>query len=155
MAQELQRRHGRSVIFDNRSGASGMIGAGYVAKSAPDGYTLLINAVADVTVPHYLAEPYDIRRDFSAIGMVADGPPRVLVVRSSSPYKTVQELAAAARASRGKLTFGGSGRGASPSIAVSRLKSMANIDVVEVPYRGEHKPLSRCLPMKSMPRLRF
>jgi tripartite-type tricarboxylate transporter receptor subunit TctC len=136
LAADMQQRLGQSIVVDNRTGATGTIGAGYVAHSAPDGYTLLVESIADVTTPHYLSVPYDIRIDFSAIGMAVEGPPLVLLIKSSLPYKTVKELVDAARASPGKMSFGSSGPGASPSIAISQLKSMAKIDVVEVPYRG-------------------
>jgi tripartite-type tricarboxylate transporter receptor subunit TctC len=141
VAQEMQKRLGQTFVVENRVGGSGTIGGSYVARAAPDGYTLLVNAGADTTNPHYMQLTYDPIKDFSPIGMIAEGPPLVLIVSPSSPYKSVQELVAGARANPGKLSFGSSGRGTSPSIAVSQLKFMANIDVIDVPYRGATQAL--------------
>jgi tripartite-type tricarboxylate transporter receptor subunit TctC len=79
---------------------------------------------------------YNILTDFTHIALIADGPPVVLIVNASLPYKTVSELVAGAKAAPGKLSFGSSGSGTSSSIAISQLKSMAGIDIVDVPYRG-------------------
>lgn len=136
VAQMLPERLGQQVVVENRTGGNGTIGAGFVAAAAPDGYTLLVNSVGDVTRPHYQPMPYDILKDFVAIGMFGLGPPLVLMVNASSPYKSVQDLVADARANPGKLMFGSSGAGAHPSIAIDLLKSMTGIDVVDVPYKG-------------------
>jgi tripartite-type tricarboxylate transporter receptor subunit TctC len=136
VADELQKRIGASIGVENRTGASGTIGAGYVARAEPDGYTLLVTAVGDVTSPHYMKLSYNILTDFKHIALIADGPPLVLIVNGSLPYKTVAELVAGAKASPGKLSFGSSGPGTSSAIAISQLKAMAGIDIVDVPYRG-------------------
>jgi tripartite-type tricarboxylate transporter receptor subunit TctC len=136
VAQELQKRIGASVVVENKTGASGTVGAGFVARSAPDGYTLLVTAIGDVTSLHYMKLSYNILKDFEQIALFAEGPPLVLIVNASLPYKSVAELVADATAHPGKLSFGSSGPGTSPSIAIAQLKSMAKIDIVDVPYRG-------------------
>lgn len=136
VATELQKRIGGSIAVENRVGGSGTVGAGYVARSAPDGYTLLVTAIGDVTSLHYMKPSYNILTDFTHIALFADGPPLVLVVNPSLPYRSVAELVAGAKANPGKLSFGSSGPGTSPSIAISQLRSVAQIDIVDVPYRG-------------------
>jgi tripartite-type tricarboxylate transporter receptor subunit TctC len=136
VALELQKRLGQTVVVENKTGASGTVGGAYVARAAPDGYTLLVNAPADVTNPHFMQVPYNALKDFSPIGMIVKGPPLALVVNPSLPYRTLQDLIADARAKPGKLSFGSSGLGTSPSIAIRQLQSAGKIDVVDVPYRG-------------------
>ncbi len=136
VATELSKRLGQSIVVDNRAGGSGIIGAQHVLRAPPDGYTLLVNATGDVVRPHYIPVPYDIVNDFTQIGMIAEGPPMVLVVNPSSPHKTVADLAAFARANRGKLTFGSSGPGTGPATAIVQFNASAKTDLVDVPYRG-------------------
>ena len=85
VARDLQERLGQPVIVENRVGGSGTIGAASVAHAAPDGYTLLVNAIADVTNLHYMPVPYDILTDFTPIAMMVEGPPLVLVAQSPPP----------------------------------------------------------------------
>ena len=135
-AVKLQQRLGQSVVVENRVGASGSIGAMYVARANPDGHTLLINASADVTNPHYMKLGYNALADFDPVGMILEGPPLALVVAADSPFKTPKDLMAAASATPGKISFGSSGQGTTPSIAISQLKISAKVDVLDVPYRG-------------------
>ena len=132
VAQELSKRLGQPVVIDNRAGGSGTIGAQHVLRAPPDGYTLLVNATGDVVRLHYIPVPYDIVNDFTQVGMIAEGPPMVLVVNPSSPHKTVADLAAFARANPGKLTFGSAG----PATAIVQFNASAKTDLVDVPYRG-------------------
>jgi tripartite-type tricarboxylate transporter receptor subunit TctC len=134
LAAEMQQRIGQSVVVENKPGASGVTGATYVWRAEPDGYTLLVSALADVQNLHYLPVPYDPVKDFSLIGMVTDGPPLVLIVSASAPYKTVSELIAYAKTNA--VSFGTSGPATSPAIAVTQLNALAKTNIVEVPYRG-------------------
>jgi tripartite-type tricarboxylate transporter receptor subunit TctC len=136
VALELQRRLGQPVVVENRPGGSGTIGANQVLRAAPDGYTLLVTATGDVVRLHYISVPYDILTDFAPIGMIAEGPPMVLLVKPSLPIKNVQELIAYARANPGKLNFGSSGPGTGPATAIIQLNVMAKTEIVDVPFRG-------------------
>jgi len=136
LAAELQTRLGQSIVVENKPGASGVTGASAVWRADPDGYTLLVNALADVQNLHYLPVPYDPVKDFALIGMVTDGPPLVLIVNANLPYKTVAELIADAKANPSKISFGTSGPATSPAISVTQLNVMAKTSIVEVPYRG-------------------
>ena len=136
LAAEMQKRIGQSVIVENKPGASGIAGASYVWRANPDGYTLLVSALADVQNLHYLSVPYDPVKDFALIGMVTDGPPLVLIVNANEPYKSVAELVAYAKANPNKVSFGTSGPATSPAIAVTQLNNLAKTSIVEVPYRG-------------------
>lgn len=134
LAAEMQARIGQAVVVENKPGASGVTGASYVWRAEPDGYTLLVSALADVQNLHYLPVPYDPVRDFALIGMVTDGPPLVLIVNAAAPYKSVAELIAYAKAN--PVAFGTSGPATSPAIAVTQLNALAKTNIVEVPYRG-------------------
>jgi hypothetical protein len=105
-------------------------------RAEPDGYTLLVNALADVQNLHYLSVPYDPIKDFALIGMVADGPPVVLIVNANLPYKSVADIVADARANPNKVSFGTSGPATSPAIAVTQLNALAKTSIAQVPYRG-------------------
>lgn len=136
VAQEMSRKLGQSIVVDNRPGGSGTIGAGFVQRAAPDGYTLLANATGDVIRPHYMSVPYDIVNDYAQIGIIAEGPPMVLVVNPASPFKSVADLAAHARANPDKLNFGSSGPATGPATAILQFNSSAKASLVDVPYRG-------------------
>jgi tripartite-type tricarboxylate transporter receptor subunit TctC len=134
LAAELQQRIGQAVVVENKPGASGITGASYVLRAEPDGYTLLVSALADVQNLHYLSVPYDPIKDFAMIGMVTDGPPLILIVNANAPYKTVPELIAYAKSN--PVAFGTSGPATSPAIAVSQLNALAKTNIIDVPYRG-------------------
>ena len=136
LAAEMQGRIGQSIVVENRPGASGVTGAQSVLRAEPDGYTLLVNALADVQNLHYLSVPYDPIKDFALIGMVADGPPVVLIVNANLPYKSVADIVADARANPNKVSFGTSGPATSPAIAVTQLNALAKTSIAQVPYRG-------------------
>jgi tripartite-type tricarboxylate transporter receptor subunit TctC len=85
-AAMLQEKIGQNIVVDNKTGGSGVIGAGYVARATPDGYTLLANSLADAQNLHYVPVPYSPVDDFQQVGWIVDGPPLVLVVNSSLPY---------------------------------------------------------------------
>jgi tripartite-type tricarboxylate transporter receptor subunit TctC len=134
LADEMQKRMGQSIVVENRPGASGVTGASAVLRAEPNGYTLLVNALADVQNLHFLSVPYDPIKDFALIGMVTDGPPVVLIVNANLPYKSVAEIVAAAKTK--KISFGTSGPATSPAIAVTQLNALAKTNIVQVPYRG-------------------
>lgn len=124
------------VVVENKPGGSGVIGASYVLRAQPDGYTLLANAVADTQNLFYMKVPYSAEKDFVDIGKIVDGPPLVLVVNAKLPYKSVEELLAAAKARPAEVNFGTSGFATSPFIALSELNDAAGTHIPAVPYKG-------------------
>jgi tripartite-type tricarboxylate transporter receptor subunit TctC len=128
---------GQQMIIDNRAGATGSVAAEITAKSAPDGYTMMIGAIGNLAVnPHiYRNLGYDPTKDFAPVTFGVSGS-NVLVVHASVPVKTLQELIALARAQPGKLTYGSSGSGNAGHLAAELLSSMAKIQMVHVPYKG-------------------
>ena len=136
LAAEMQERIGQSIVVENKPGASGVTGATAVLRAEPDGYTLLVNALADVQNLHYLPVAYDAVKDFALIGQITDGPPLVLIVNATLPYKSVAELIADAKANPSKISFGTSGPATSPAIAITQLNALAGTKIVDVPYRG-------------------
>jgi tripartite-type tricarboxylate transporter receptor subunit TctC len=137
MAQKLSDALGQSVIVENRPGASGNIGHDIAAKSAPDGYTLLLsNSSTVVNNPHLFKQmSFDWYKDFSPISMVAIAG-LVLVVHPSVPVKSVSELTALAKSKPGQLNFGSGGKGIQSHISAEMYKTAANVDIVHIPYKG-------------------
>lgn len=143
LGQKLSEMWGQSVVVDNRGGAGGNIGADLVAKSTPDGYTILMTSGSIVTAnPHiYKKMPFDAEKDLVPITNVASGP-QLLSVNPSSPWKSVKELVAAAKANPKTLTFGSAGFGTQTHLAAENFIYTAGIDVVHVPYKGEAPALT-------------
>lgn len=136
VAQKLHEGFGVPVVVDNRGGAGGTIGTEIVAKSPPDGYTVLINNVSlAVNVTLYSKLPYDTLRDLEPVSL-AGRQPNILVVHPTLPVKSVKELLALARAKPGALAFGSGGIGSSSHLSAELLKYMTRIDIVHVPYKG-------------------
>lgn len=137
MAAELAKVWNQTVVVENRTGAGGTIGTDSVAKSAPDGYTLLFAADASITIaPHlYSKLPYDPVRDFAPIVNVAAGP-FVMLAHPSFPANNVPELVALARANPGKYSYASSGAGGQQHLAMETVRSMTGIDLVHIPYKG-------------------
>jgi len=137
MADKLTDALGKPVVVENISGAAGNIGSERVAKSAPDGYTLLLSAPGPLVVNPsiYPKLPYDPVRDFAPITQLCFTP-NVLVVNNDVPVKSVQELIALARKNPGHLSFASGGAGTSNHLAAELFKFMAGINLQHVPYRG-------------------
>lgn len=137
MAQRMPESMGQAVIVENRLGAGGTVGTESVARSAPDGYTVLFSAAgAMVITPHMNPKlPYDTFRDFSPVALGASMP-LVLTVGANSTMHSVQDLIAQARAQPGRLNYSTAGIGTPPHLAAELMKAAAGIDIVHIPYRG-------------------
>src|SRR4051812_15672416 len=135
MAQKLGERWGQSVFVENRLGASGNIGADVVAKSAPDGYTLLMAFSSHSSNAALSKLPFDITKDFSSITMVCSAP-AVVITSKSLPAKTLPELIAYAKANPGAVKYGSSGIGGTVHLAGELMEHLAGIQMVHVPYKG-------------------
>ena len=137
IGRELTKAWGQPVVVDNRPGAGGNIGADIVAKSAPDGYTVLMGALSThaVNVSLYDRLPYDPIKDFAPISLVAVTP-NVLVLNPGVPANSVPELIAYARTHPGMLAFGSGSNGSAGHLAGELFKVQAHVDMVHVPYKG-------------------
>jgi len=137
LAQKLTESFGQTVVVENRVGAGGVVGMDFVAKSPPDGYTIVLGSTSStaVNVALYPKMPYDPQKDLVPIMQVATGP-FVLAVHPSLPVRNVKDLVALARARPGELNFGSSGNGTSLHLAAEMLKSMTGIRMTHVPYKG-------------------
>ena len=132
----VSKQWGQSVVIENRPGAGGVIASQAVATSAPDGYTLIMVASGHATNPFlYPKIPYDTFKDFTPISLLASSP-NILLVRADSPFRTVADVVAAARAKPGSLSFAHAGSGTSTHMAGELLKSLARIDLNGIPYKG-------------------
>ncbi len=134
LSAKLQEAWGQSVVVENRVGASGIIGMDFVAKSRPDGYTLLVMATGMVVNPAmYASLPYDTLRDFEPVTMLCSYP-FVLVVNPSVPARSVKELIQLAKSQPNKLNY--SSPGSTQQLSAELFRSRAGIDLVHVPYKG-------------------
>lgn len=132
----VSKQWGQSVVVENRPGAGGVIASQAVATSAPDGYTLIMVASGHATNPFlYPKIPYDTFRDFTPVSLLASSP-NILLVRADSPFKSVADVIAAAKAKPGNLSFAHAGSGTSTHMAGELLKSLAKIDLNGIPYKG-------------------
>ena len=136
-ARKYSEAWGQSVVVDNRPGAGGNLGAALVAKAAPDGYSLLLNTYAQAISPAINKKlSYDPRKELQAVTMLTRGI-SVLVVSNALPASNVRELLALTRAQPGKINFASNGVGSGPHLAAALFKSMAGIDIVHIPYKGD------------------
>ena len=136
VAQPLSVAFGRQVIVENRPGASGLVATQFVAKAAPDGYTLLAMANTFAVVPSLISKPgYDPLKDFTGISLTCLVP-QVLVVNPALPVRTVKQLVALAKARPGEITYASAGIGGTGHIAAELFSSYAKIKMLHVPYKG-------------------
>ena len=136
LGDELSKRWGQPVIIENRTGAGGTIASQVVAKSDPDGYTLVIVASGHSINPYlYKKLPYDTFKDFTPISLLGSSP-NMMIVAAGSPFKKVADVIAAARAKPGSLSYGQSGTGTSTHLAGELFKYMAKVDISTVSYKG-------------------
>jgi len=136
VGQKFTEAWGKLVVIDNVTGAAGNIAAERVAKAVADGYTLALAAQGPIVVsPSLYRLAYDPEKDFVPVSLVAVSP-NILVVHNSVPAKNVRELIKLARARPGELTFASAGSGSSPHLAGELLKSVAGLDIRNIPYKG-------------------
>jgi len=137
LAPRLSDQMGRQFFVENRPGAGSTIGADFVAKAAPDGYTLLLTGTPHVISAHlYKKLPYDALKDFTPIALIASGPYALVVNPRELPVSSVRELIAAAKAQPGKIDYASSGNGSAQHLVSALFNSMAGIDLNHVPYKG-------------------
>src|ERR1700723_2434677 len=133
LGEAVSRQWGQSVVVENRPGAGGLVASQALVTSAPDGYTLMVVASGHATNAFlYPRLPYDTFRDFTPISILASSP-NILLVRADSPFKTLADVIAQAKAKPGSLAFGQSGNGTSTHLAGELLKKLAGIDMRAIP----------------------
>jgi tripartite-type tricarboxylate transporter receptor subunit TctC len=137
IGRKLSEVLGQPVVISNRGGASGTIASDNVAKSAPDGYTLLLNSITTHGIgPHlYTSLPYDSVKDFTPITLIAKLP-LVMTINAEHPMKSVKDVVDFAKANPGKLSFASSGNGGAPHLAGELFQNVTGIKMLHVPYRG-------------------
>ncbi|WP_157268217.1 tripartite tricarboxylate transporter substrate binding protein [Azohydromonas aeria] len=145
LGQGMGKELGQTIVVDNRPGAGTVIGTDAVAKSPADGYTLVMASFAHAVNPSLMPKlPYAWDKAFAPVMLVGRGP-NVLVVRAESPYKSVKDIVAAAKASQGKLTFASQGNGTSAHLAGEMFNHLAKVQTLHVPYRGAGPALNDLL----------
>src|ERR1700741_4576159 len=134
LADVVSKQWGQSIVVENRPGAGGVVASQAVATSPPDGYNLIMVASGHATNPFlYPKLPYDTFKDFSPISLLASSP-NILLVKADSPFKTLGDVIAAAKAKPGSLSFANAGAGTSTHLAGELLKNLAKIDLNAIPY---------------------
>ena len=136
LGDAVSRQWGQTVVVENRPGAGGVVASQALASSPPDGYTLMVVASGHATNPFlYPKLPYDTFKDFTPISLLASSP-NFLLVRADTPFKTLADVIAEAKAKPGSLSFAHAGLGTSTHLAGELLKSLAKIDMEAIPYKG-------------------
>jgi len=134
--QKLAESMGQSFVIENRAGASGVVGSEVVARAPADGYTLMVHSTTHLGNAHlYRKLGYDTLRDFGAVALLA-AQPGVLVAHPSLPVRNVKEFIALAKARKGQVNYSSSGNGSAPHLSIALLASMADLQLVHVPYKG-------------------
>jgi tripartite-type tricarboxylate transporter receptor subunit TctC len=145
VAQKIAEGLGRPVVVENRPGANSMIGAEFVARSAPDGYTLQMAAQSLLVAPLMMrAPPVDPTRDFAGVSLIATLP-QMLVVHPSVPAKSVRELIALAKARPGELNCSTSGNGSGSHLALELFRRQSGVQVARIPYNGDAQAIVQLL----------
>ena len=146
IARKLNELLGQPIVVDNRAGAGGSIAAEYVARSAPDGYTLFVGSTSPLAInPAYFDKVgYDTLKDFTPLSLIAQQP-LVIVAHPSLPVRTPKELVTLAKRHPGKLSYGSAGPGTSNHLVGALLAKVAGIDIVHVPYKGGAPALTALL----------
>ena len=140
VGEQLSKQIGQPVVIENRGGAGGTLGAGIVAKSEPDGHTLLVSGSLGSANAIFANLPYDTLRDFAGVHSLGLQP-LVLVSPPDRPFKTLRDLIAAAKAKPGTLNYGSGGIGSATHLAGERIRMSAGIDVQHVPFKGANDAL--------------
>jgi tripartite-type tricarboxylate transporter receptor subunit TctC len=137
VASKLSETFKETFVVENRGGAGGVVGSEIVAKSAPDGYTLVVSGVASHCIAPAMSKnfPFDPLRDFTHIALFG-GPPGVLVIYPALPVKDLKQFIAYAKAENGKLAYGSPGNGTQGHLIAEQLKQVTGIEMTHVPYRG-------------------
>jgi tripartite-type tricarboxylate transporter receptor subunit TctC len=136
LGDAVSRQWGQAVVIENRPGAAGVVASQALVTSAPDGYTLIVVASGHPTNAFlYPKLPYDTFKDFTPISQIGSSP-NMLLVRAESPFKSVSDVIAAARAKPGVLSYGHAGNGTSPYLSGELFKYMAKVEITPVPYKG-------------------
>jgi len=143
VADKLSPALGQQVVVENRPGAGGVVGSEAVAKSPPDGYTLIMGNAGShgINAAVYSKLPYDIQRDFVPVSQVAMAP-NIVVINPGIPANSVAEFIAYAKANPGKLSYASGGNGSSAHMSMELFKSMAGVDIAHVPYKGSTPALT-------------
>jgi tripartite-type tricarboxylate transporter receptor subunit TctC len=136
LGDAVSQQWGQPVVIENRPGAAGVVASQALVTAAPDGYTLIVVASGHPTNAFlYPKLPYDTFKDFTPISLLASSP-NILLVRKDSPFKTIADVIAAAKAKPGSLSFGHAGTGSSTNLAGELFKKLANIDLTPISYKG-------------------
>src|SRR6476469_8588504 len=146
MEPQLREKLGQSLVIDNRGGAGGNIAAELTAKSAPDGYTLMMGTIGTHAINYslYSKLPYHPQRDFTPIALVGESP-NILVINPYVPAQSIKELIALGKANPGKLNYGSSGSGTTVHLSAELFSVMTGIKMVHVPYKGASEALTALL----------